>query len=175
MIYVCFLYYAAIAQVWINIHRQNVFYTVILWYSYRKRTKKPWRKRQSGSWRFSFHKYFTTFFYLFLFFNHFTLFYFCEVHLLKVGRVFASSTRYAVLNALITTCHGNLQIDITRNGEGQSGQESEEKAGRKWLANGWRWWACGRRWSSAPASDRQSSLDQTDWENQGNQLHKSKI
>ena len=109
---------------------------VILWYSYRKRTKKPWRKRQSGSWRFSFHKYFTTFFYLFLFFNYFTLFYFCAVNLLKVGRVFASSTRYAVLNALITTCHGNLQIDITRNGEGQSGQESEEKAERKWLANG---------------------------------------
>ena len=137
--------------------------------SHRKRTKKPWRKRQSRSWRYSFHKYFTTFF------NYFTLFYFCEVHLLKVGRVFASSTRYAVLNALITTCHGNLQIDITRNGEGQSGQESEEKAERKWLANGWRWWACGRRWSSAPASDRQSSLDQTDWENQGNHLHKCKI
>ena len=33
-----------------------------------KRTKKkPWRKRQSRSSRFSFHKYFTTFFYLFLF------------------------------------------------------------------------------------------------------------
>ena len=33
-----------------------------------KRTKKkPWRKRQSRSLRFSFHKYFTTFFYLFLF------------------------------------------------------------------------------------------------------------
>ena len=38
----------------------------------RKRTKKkPW-KGQSRSWRFSFHKYFTTFFCLF-FFNHFTL------------------------------------------------------------------------------------------------------
>ena len=35
--------------------------------------KKPWRKRQSRSWRFSFHKYFRTFFYLFLFFNYFTL------------------------------------------------------------------------------------------------------
>ena len=33
-----------------------------------KRTKKkPWRKRQSRSSRFSFHKYFTTFFYLLLF------------------------------------------------------------------------------------------------------------
>ena len=41
--------------------------------SHRKRTKKPWRKRQSRSWRYSFHKYFTTFFYLFLFFNYFTL------------------------------------------------------------------------------------------------------
>ena len=40
--------------------------------SHRKRTKKPWRKRQSRSWRYSFHKYFTTFFYLFLFFNYFT-------------------------------------------------------------------------------------------------------
>ena len=36
--------------------------------SHRKRTKKKlWRKRQSRSWRFSFHKYFTAFFYLFLF------------------------------------------------------------------------------------------------------------
>ena len=41
--------------------------------SHRKRTKKPWRKRQSRSWRYSFHKYFTSFFYLFLFFNYFTL------------------------------------------------------------------------------------------------------
>ena len=41
--------------------------------SHRKRTKKPWRKRQSRSWRYSFHKYFTTFFYWFLFFNYFTL------------------------------------------------------------------------------------------------------
>ena len=40
--------------------------------SHRKRTKKPWRKRQSRSWRYSFHKYFTSFFYLFLFFNYFT-------------------------------------------------------------------------------------------------------
>ena len=31
------------------------------------------RSRQSRSWRFSLHKYFTTFFYLFLFFNYFTL------------------------------------------------------------------------------------------------------
>ena len=41
----------------------------------RKKTKKkPW-KGQSRSRRFSFHKYFTTFFYLFLF-NHFTLSFF---------------------------------------------------------------------------------------------------
>ena len=26
-----FVYFAAIAQVWINLHRQNVFYTVMLW------------------------------------------------------------------------------------------------------------------------------------------------
>ena len=31
IIYVCFVYFAAIAQLWINLHRQNVFYTVILW------------------------------------------------------------------------------------------------------------------------------------------------
>ena len=31
IIYVCFVYFAAIAQVWINLHRQNVFYTVMLW------------------------------------------------------------------------------------------------------------------------------------------------
>ena len=74
--YVCFVYFAAIAQVWINLHRQNV----LQWCyemgakSHRKRTKKkPWRKRQSRSWRFSFYKYFRTFFYLFLFFNYFTL------------------------------------------------------------------------------------------------------
>ena len=30
-IYVCFVYFEAIAQVWINLHRQNVFYTVMLW------------------------------------------------------------------------------------------------------------------------------------------------
>ena len=76
IIYVCFVYFAAIAQVWINLHRQNV----LQWCcemgakSHRKRTKKkPWRKRQSRSWRFSFYKYFRTFFYLFLFFNFFTL------------------------------------------------------------------------------------------------------
>ena len=41
----------------------------------RKKTKKkPW-KGQSRSRRFSFHKYFTTFFFLFLF-NHFTLSFF---------------------------------------------------------------------------------------------------
>ena len=28
--YVCFVYFAAIAQVWINLHRQHVFYTVML-------------------------------------------------------------------------------------------------------------------------------------------------
>ena len=38
--------------------------------SHRKSTKKPWRSRSS---RYSFHKHFTTFFYLFLFFNYFTL------------------------------------------------------------------------------------------------------
>ena len=31
IIYVCFVYFAAIAQVWINLHRQNEFYTVMLW------------------------------------------------------------------------------------------------------------------------------------------------
>ena len=31
IIYVCFVYFAAIAQVWINLHRQNVFYIVMLW------------------------------------------------------------------------------------------------------------------------------------------------
>ena len=31
IIYVCFDYFPAIAQVWINLHRQNVFYTVMLW------------------------------------------------------------------------------------------------------------------------------------------------
>ena len=30
-IYVCFVYFAAIAQVWINFNRQNVFYPVMLW------------------------------------------------------------------------------------------------------------------------------------------------
>ena len=48
--------------------------------SHRKRTKKKQtRKRQSRSWRFSFHKYFTTFFYLFLFFNYFTLSFFFSI------------------------------------------------------------------------------------------------
>ena len=28
IIYVCYVYFAAIAQVWINLHRQHVFYTV---------------------------------------------------------------------------------------------------------------------------------------------------
>ena len=71
VIYVCFVYFAAIAQVWINLHRQHVFYTVMLWKgsqvprslgNIRKRTKKRlWRKSQSRSRRFSFHKHFTTF------------------------------------------------------------------------------------------------------------------
>ena len=30
IIYVCFFYFAEIAQVWIHLHRQNVFYTVML-------------------------------------------------------------------------------------------------------------------------------------------------
>ena len=38
--------------------------------------KKPWRKRQSRSWRFSFVKFFIAFFYLFLFFKYFTLSFF---------------------------------------------------------------------------------------------------
>ena len=86
IIYVCFVYFAATAQVWINLHRQHVFFTVMLWkrsqvprslVNIRKRTKKrPWRKRQSSRLRFSFHKYFTTCFYLFLFFNYFTLSFF---------------------------------------------------------------------------------------------------
>ena len=42
------------------------------------RTKKPWLERQLRSLRFSFHKYFSTFFYLFpfFFFNYFTLSFF---------------------------------------------------------------------------------------------------
>ena len=28
--YVCFVYFAAIAQVWINLHQEHVFYTVML-------------------------------------------------------------------------------------------------------------------------------------------------
>ena len=79
-------FFAAIVQVWINFHRRHVFYTVMLWQgsqvpcslgNIRKRTKKrPWRKRQSRSWRCSFHKYFTTCFYLFLFSIYFTLSFF---------------------------------------------------------------------------------------------------
>ena len=41
----------------------------------RMKKKQRW-KRQSRSWRFSFDKYFTTFFYLFLLFNYFTLSFF---------------------------------------------------------------------------------------------------
>ena len=141
MIYVCFVYYAACNSSGMDKYSSAkcLLYSDIVIFLQEEDEEAVTKKAI---------KYFTTFFYLFFFFNYFTLFYFCEVHLLKVGRVFASSTRYAVLNALITTCHGNLQIDITRNGEGQSGQESEEKAERKWLVNGWRWWTCGRRWSN---------------------------
>ena len=83
IIYVRFVYFAAIAQVWINLHWQHLFYTLMLWKGSQvpcslgnisKRTKKkPWRKRQSRSWRFSFYKYFTTFF---LFISFFQLVYF---------------------------------------------------------------------------------------------------
>ena len=56
--------------------------------SHGKRTKKkPWRKRQSRSWRFSFHKYFTTFFlfiplFQLLYFIIFFLYFFYPRHLL---------------------------------------------------------------------------------------------
>ena len=43
--------------------------------------KKQRRKRQSRSWRFSLHKHFTAFFYLFLFFNYFTLSFFSVLFL----------------------------------------------------------------------------------------------
>ena len=44
--------------------------------SHRKRTKKKlWRKRQSRSWRFSFHKYFTAF-YIYFFFSITLLYHF---------------------------------------------------------------------------------------------------
>ena len=78
IIYVCFVYFAAIAQVWINLHRQNVFYTVMLPSptGTARTKKKQRRKRQSRSWRFSFHKHFTAVFYLFPFFNYFTLSFF---------------------------------------------------------------------------------------------------
>ena len=74
IIYVCFVYFAPIAHVWINLYRQNV----LQWCcemgakSHRKRTKKkPWHK-EVGDFRFT-NIYFRTFFYLFLFFNYFTL------------------------------------------------------------------------------------------------------
>ena len=43
--------------------------------------KKQRRKRQSRSWRLWFHKHFTAFFYLFLFFNYFTLSFFSVLFL----------------------------------------------------------------------------------------------
>ena len=84
--YVCFVYFAAIAQVCINFHRQHVW-SFIQWWCGRgakshvskenigKRTKKkPTRKGQWKSLRFSFHKYFTIFFiYLLLFFIIFSI------------------------------------------------------------------------------------------------------
>ena len=60
----------------------------------------------------------------------------CAVHLVEVGRVLASSTKYAVLNVLITYPSWKPTNSITRSGEGQSGQESEQEAERKWLAKG---------------------------------------
>ena len=62
IIYVCFVYFAAIAHVWINLYRQNV----LQWCcemgakSHRKRTKKkPWHK-EVGDFRFT-NIYFRTF------------------------------------------------------------------------------------------------------------------
>ena len=76
MTYVCFVYFAAIAQVCIDL------YTVMVWKGIQvprgnigKTTKKKrWRKRQSRSCRFSFHKHFTIFFHLLLLFLYFIFF-----------------------------------------------------------------------------------------------------
>ena len=85
IIYVCFVYFAAIAQVWINLHPQHVmslkFYTchgvkgepspTWLRKNWGEDEEETGRNGQSRSWRFSFHKYFTTFFFLFLFIDYF--------------------------------------------------------------------------------------------------------
>ena len=88
--YVCFVYFAAIAQVWINLDREHVFYTVMLLKmaqvprgqgNIRKRTKrKPWKER-SRSRRFSLHKYLTTFFFVFSITLSYFLYYFYPRHL----------------------------------------------------------------------------------------------
>ena len=78
MTYVCFVYFAAIAQVCIDL------YTVMVWKGIQvprgnigKTTKKKrWRKRQSRSCRFSFHKHFTIFFHLLLLFLYFIFFFY---------------------------------------------------------------------------------------------------
>ena len=73
--YVCFVYFAAIAQVCINLYRQHVMSfdgvkgdpSPTLLRKYREEDEEEaWRKGQSRSWRFSFHKYFINFFYLLL-------------------------------------------------------------------------------------------------------------
>ena len=78
IVYVCFVYFAGIAQVWIDRHRQNVFY---LYSDVMKGEPSPTgRGRRSrdekgnqgvGDIRFA-NKSFTPFFYSFLFFNYFT-------------------------------------------------------------------------------------------------------
>ena len=87
IVFVCFVYFATIAQVWVNLHRQHIM-AFIQWWCEREPSPTWLRKYQEEDeeeavtkraikeWRSSFHKYFTTFFYLFLFFNYFILYYF---------------------------------------------------------------------------------------------------
>ena len=68
--------FAAIAQVWINLHRQGTQLSPMWLRKYQKEDEeKPW-KGQSGSRRFSFYEYVTTFFYLFFIFATTLLYHF---------------------------------------------------------------------------------------------------
>ena len=87
MTYVCLVYFAAIAQVCVNLHRQHLM-SFIQWWCERGSKSQvaeemSGRGRRKSDWRFSFHKYFTFFpiYYYYYFLSFFSILFYYPRHL----------------------------------------------------------------------------------------------
>ena len=140
--YVCFVYFAAIPLVCINLHRQHVMSfdgvkgdpSPTLLRKYREEDEEEaWRKGQSRSWRFSFHKYFTNFFYLLLLLLLFFIIFFYTFLSTTFTHTHTQDPR-----PLPTTHHTTHDISLHSCKEGEEGAD-KRSVGKTTSLNGQGW------------------------------------